>query len=51
MDLERQSTDHYSLDEGEVKNLPVLPTEIPDCDGIPCRLWTTKVVTLHNANG
>jgi hypothetical protein len=24
---------------------------IPKCKGVPCHLWTTKCVSLHNDNG
>jgi len=45
MDLEQHPIVDFSSDEGEVENLLVVTEDIPDCEGIPRRLWSTKVVT------
>ena len=37
--------------EDEVDNVESVSVEIPDCEGLPRRLWNTKCVTLYNEGG
>ena len=46
----RMGSDYSSSDE-EVVDHPEEPHNIPNCEGIPRRLWVTKFVTLHGIGG
>ena len=37
--------------EDEVEDLESVSLEIPECEGLPRRLWNTKCVTLYNEEG
>ena len=37
--------------EDEVQDLESMSVGIPDCEGLPRRLWNTKCVTLYNEEG
>ena len=37
--------------EDEVQNVESVSVEIPECEGLPRRLWNTKCVTLYNEEG
>ena len=37
--------------EDEVQNVESVSVEVPDCEGLPRRLWNTKCVTLFNEEG
>ena len=37
--------------EDEVQDLESVSVEIPECEGLPRRLWNTKCVTLYNEEG
>ena len=37
--------------EDEVEDLESVSVEIPECEGLPRRLWNTKCVTLYNEEG
>ena len=37
--------------EDEVENVESVSVEIPECEGLPRRLWNTKCVTLYNEEG
>ena len=37
--------------EDEIENVESVSVEIPECEGLPRRLWNTKCVTLYNAEG
>ena len=37
--------------EDEVENVESVSVEIPECEGLPQRLWNTKCVTLVNEEG
>ena len=37
--------------EDKVENVEWVSVEIPECEGLPRRLWNTKCVTLYNEEG
>ena len=37
--------------EDDVEDLESVSVEIPECEGLPRRLWNTKCVTLYNKEG
>ncbi len=51
MDPRQEPIQDYSSDEGDVETMPDEQVDIPNCEGIARRLWSTKVVTLQNAAG
>ena len=38
----------YNDSDDEVGVLEEMNVGIPECEGLPCRLWNTKCVTLYN---
>ena len=51
MELGQQAALDFSSDEGEMEPIVNESLEISDCEGIPRRLWMTKLVQLHNSDG
>ena len=37
--------------EDEVMDVKLVSVKIPECEGLPRRLWNTKCVTLYNEGG
>ena len=42
--------DPVSNVEGDVQEV-ISNRDILECEGVPCHLWTTKCVLLHNSDG
>jgi len=49
MAAQRVPPEDYLSDDGEKENTLLQEIDIPICDGIPRRLWCTKLVVLLNA--
>jgi hypothetical protein len=45
------SLSESSSEEEEGRHGPQETANVPQCEGIPRRLWSTKVVVLHNETG
>lgn len=43
--------DFMASSEDEFQNVEAMNEEVPECEGLPRRLWNTMVVTLFNEAG
>ena len=51
MDQDHSPLSSDSSDEEGVQHVRYEVTVIPDCEGVPRRLWMSKMVQLHNGDG